>query len=410
MYKNLGLFLLFFLIILACKKSVETHPVEQPQASFEVTSVQKGQVTFKNLSLYATAYRWNFGDGTSSTEQHPQHQYKINGTYLVSLTVTGNGLSNSNSQSIVIEDLPMDKWTAGTDFPGGIRYMALSFFAANHWYAGFGYRANNEMLKDLWMYDQESNSWIQKNDAPTSFAGGISFVLDNKVYIGLGENGSGQSPFYEYTPETDSWKRLENFPGNNGLANVAATTFALKGKGYVVGGANSFSNKQCWMYSPQSDEWTRLSDFPGTDRHSAAGFVINNKAYVGTGVTKTGAGNQVVLSDFWEFDGDSGQWSKKADFPGKGRYGAAGFVIHGKGYIGLGWKDIRNASLEREIEYYTDLWQYSAEDNIWTKKSSLPQPAKTWPFLLTFQDRVWMGTGIGLDIKATKDIWEYSVQ
>jgi PKD repeat protein len=36
-----------------------------------------------------TSWRWDFGDGTSSTEQHPIHAYKKAGEYVVALYVEG---------------------------------------------------------------------------------------------------------------------------------------------------------------------------------------------------------------------------------------------------------------------------------------------------------------------------------
>ncbi len=39
----------------------------------------------------ATAWAWDFGDGTTSTEQHPVHTYDANGRYDVRLRVTGPG-------------------------------------------------------------------------------------------------------------------------------------------------------------------------------------------------------------------------------------------------------------------------------------------------------------------------------
>ncbi len=35
-----------------------------------------------------TAYRWDFGDGGTSTEERPSHTYTVQGTYLVTLTIT----------------------------------------------------------------------------------------------------------------------------------------------------------------------------------------------------------------------------------------------------------------------------------------------------------------------------------
>ncbi len=45
-----------------------------------------------------TSYFWDFGDGETSTEQHPTHEYTIPGTYTVSLTVENEeGCENSHS-------------------------------------------------------------------------------------------------------------------------------------------------------------------------------------------------------------------------------------------------------------------------------------------------------------------------
>ena len=52
-------------------------------------------VKFIDLSEDATGWNWDFGDGFNSTDQSPMHTYNKNGTYNVSLTVTGPGGSNS---------------------------------------------------------------------------------------------------------------------------------------------------------------------------------------------------------------------------------------------------------------------------------------------------------------------------
>src|SRR5439155_20500715 len=54
------------------------------------------KVTFTDTSTGSvTGWVWNFGDGTSSTTQNPQHTYSTTGTYTVSLTVSGPGGSNT---------------------------------------------------------------------------------------------------------------------------------------------------------------------------------------------------------------------------------------------------------------------------------------------------------------------------
>lgn len=46
-------------------------------------------ITFTDASLQATSWLWDFGDGNTSTDQHPVHAYSDPGLYEVSLTING---------------------------------------------------------------------------------------------------------------------------------------------------------------------------------------------------------------------------------------------------------------------------------------------------------------------------------
>ncbi|WP_165903767.1 GEVED domain-containing protein [Hymenobacter gummosus] len=61
----------------------------RPQARFLALDTVScgGPISFRDQSLHAPAqWLWRFGDGASSSQQHPQHQYAQPGTYTVRLT------------------------------------------------------------------------------------------------------------------------------------------------------------------------------------------------------------------------------------------------------------------------------------------------------------------------------------
>lgn len=58
--------------------------------SFQVVDMDRRLVAFKDLSVgKVTAWKWDFGDGATSTEQHPLHAYAKPSNYVVILDVEG---------------------------------------------------------------------------------------------------------------------------------------------------------------------------------------------------------------------------------------------------------------------------------------------------------------------------------
>jgi PKD repeat protein len=67
-----------------------------PTVRFDITRAANSTiVTFLNRTAGASAYKWDFGDGTTSTESTPQHVYRSTGVFVVCLTATNAcGISN----------------------------------------------------------------------------------------------------------------------------------------------------------------------------------------------------------------------------------------------------------------------------------------------------------------------------
>lgn len=58
--------------------------------SFTIVDMNRRLVTFQDESIgEITSWKWDFGDGETSKEQHPQHMYKEPGLYVIVLWIEG---------------------------------------------------------------------------------------------------------------------------------------------------------------------------------------------------------------------------------------------------------------------------------------------------------------------------------
>lgn len=93
---------------------LKTLPVVPPSVDFTYSPTDpslEDTIDFMDASTdpdgSITAWDWDFGDGATSTEQNPTHQYADKGEYTVQLTVTDNdGLTNTTEQTITLRNLP----------------------------------------------------------------------------------------------------------------------------------------------------------------------------------------------------------------------------------------------------------------------------------------------------------------
>lgn len=69
-------------------------------------SVKGKRVAFQGLTNSASGWMWDFGDGTTSTEQNPVHSYQEGGYYVATLTATGENGGAETSKVNLALDLP----------------------------------------------------------------------------------------------------------------------------------------------------------------------------------------------------------------------------------------------------------------------------------------------------------------
>ena len=65
-------------------------------------------VEFTDSSTGADSVLWNFGDGDTSTERNPTHNYSSNGTFVVTLTAYNQFGEDSTTQTVVVSGIGVD--------------------------------------------------------------------------------------------------------------------------------------------------------------------------------------------------------------------------------------------------------------------------------------------------------------
>jgi len=96
-----------------------TVTVEQLDASFTHQLIKHSTIQFTNTTIGATDFSWNFGDGEGSFRESPLHEYAMEGTYPVTLTVTNSNGCQSTLEDTVIAYPPLHVYIPNAFTPNG---------------------------------------------------------------------------------------------------------------------------------------------------------------------------------------------------------------------------------------------------------------------------------------------------
>lgn len=105
-------------------------PTIAPEANFEFTSNSScgGEFQFTDESLnFATSWAWDFGDGNTSDEKDPVHQYEATGLYTVTLEATNDFGTDTYTEEVDVFILVID----ATVPPAGVADQAVNFSIDN---------------------------------------------------------------------------------------------------------------------------------------------------------------------------------------------------------------------------------------------------------------------------------------
>ena len=303
----------------------------------------------------------------------------------ISVTVEGRTGTSGNDFIILPGKWVLKKATAA---PGFLRRHGLvSFVIGNKAYAGLG-NDGGGTLKDFWEYDLATNIWTRKADCGIEAYGAAAMVIDGKGYVVAGKS-ENQFPtefprqVWEYDPALNTWTRKNDFPfpGRWGPFGIA-----VNNKGYLFWGVLYSANviNECWEYDPLTDSWTqKASPALPTDAimYFSTGFTINNKIYLGTAAHGSGR-------HWFEYDPSLNVWTRKADYPGDAFFAKSGFAISNKGYVAGGG---------------SECWEYDPASNSWQQFAFFQNP-RLGGTAFTLNNKGYYLMGAYTD----NDFWEFT--
>lgn len=94
---------------IGCSGISDTLTVTLVSAGFQATT-DALTATFTNISVGATSYLWDFGDGQSSTQPNPEHTYAVGGGYTVTLIAFSQCGSDTIAQTIGLVSATEPSW------------------------------------------------------------------------------------------------------------------------------------------------------------------------------------------------------------------------------------------------------------------------------------------------------------
>jgi uncharacterized protein (TIGR02145 family) len=192
--------------------SISLISKEPPKVIFaaDQTKISLGKpVQFTEQSTNKpTSWLWNFGDGDTSSEQNPSHEYLSSGVYSVALTVTNNFGSSTETKSDYIIVLETGRFTDSRD---GKTYVTIKigdqlWMAENLAYLPSVNQPNSGSVSDPYYY-VHGYEGTDVNEAKATENYKTYGVLYNwPAAIEACPNGW-------HLPSDEEWKELEMFLG-----------------------------------------------------------------------------------------------------------------------------------------------------------------------------------------------------
>lgn len=253
----------------SCNNSDEVTPEDPPRAIFSFGITDNKSVSFSNFSVGGDSYVWDFGNGTTSTEENPSYTYTSDGIYTVKLTVLNTSGSSEITKNIVIDSNLIN---------GGDMSDPTAWTFRQVWND-----PNNQVISDfsngVFLWDAA----VQTNYAQTYLWQEISIEAGKKYKFSadIASTSGTESIWFElYFGKVD--------PSTSGDYNSNGKRLNINSSGCA---ANAFNGNFVTIARPCDNSGAKILAEDGTFTLTADELTANGTVYV---VIKSGAWNTFV--------------------------------------------------------------------------------------------------------------------
>lgn len=216
--------------------------------------------------------------------------------------------------------------------------------------------SGNKGQKLLWQDVKKLPEPVSNNAVASVAAGDSLFVYS---FMGISEGKTYKdihSKAFKYNVEKNTWRSIEDVPGDSG--RLAATAVTVDAKIYIFGGytvaedGSETSVPDVYMLHPLADEFSLISKMPVPVDDAVSLVYKDRYIYLISGWHNNDNVNNVQI-----FDTHNDQWQQGTPFPGPPVFGHAGGIAGNKIVIADGVKIIEGEKEgERSFTMSPESW------------------------------------------------------
>lgn len=208
---KISAFIMFTALFMGCSSDDDATPMADFQFLVEGT-----EVTFNGTVKNASTIAWDFGDGSTSSEEDPVYAYAAAGEYTVVMTVTGSNGTFSETKMVTIPETLEILLTGGQAKPEGKSWRLRRAYTSGKEGAG---PVDNKLNLFLPAFD----NLLEAVGLGSGYEDTFTFVHDGRYIV---DNKDGQSLMglvYAMAEHGSEITAVSYDPTNVPLANVIYT-------------------------------------------------------------------------------------------------------------------------------------------------------------------------------------------